>query len=192
MGQSIGLAGYWPTQTEWVFQAGRCLGYAGLGALAAGLVDALGWLLGHSAAWRPLWVLFHAGLMALGLALVVQGRQPLWMSQVARRVWQGLQLGRRPGWGVLLVGTAWALMPCGLLYSALLLASLSGGPWQGAATMGAFALGGGLALLAGPGVWQRFSGLDQAWGTRLAGGLLCADGVFALWMDVREAVNLIC
>jgi hypothetical protein len=41
-------------------------------------------------------------------------------------------------------------------------------------------------------VWQRFSGLDQAWGTRLAGGLLCADGVFALWMDVREAVNLIC
>ena len=39
-------------------------------------------------------------------------------------------------------------MPCGLLYSAVLVAALSGGAWQGALSMAAFAVGGALWLLA--------------------------------------------
>jgi sulfite exporter TauE/SafE len=42
-------------------------------------------------------------------------------------------------------------MPCGLLYSAVLVAALSGGAWQGALSMAAFAVGGAVWLLAGPG-----------------------------------------
>ena len=187
-----------PTQREWVFQLGRLVGYGTLGALAASLVDGLGWLASHSPAWHPLWVFFHAGLLALGLALVILGRQPIWMSTLARRVWQGFPLKGRSHSGVLAIGLAWALMPCGLLYSALLLASLSGGAGQGAATMAVFALGGALALLAGPAIWQRLtrlSGLSRVSrdaGTRLAGVLLCVDGLFALWMDLSASPSVIC
>lgn len=187
-----------PTQRKWVFQLGRLVGYGTLGALAASLVDGLGWLASHSPAWHPLWVLFHAGLLALGLALVILGRQPIWMSTLARRVWHGLPLKGRSHSGVLAIGLAWALMPCGLLYSALLLASLSGGAGQGAATMAVFALGGALALLAGPAIWQRLnrlSGLSRVSrdaGTRLAGVLLCVDGLFALWMDLSASPSIIC
>ena len=190
-----------PTERKWVFQLGRLVGYGTLGALAASLVDGLGWLASHSPAWHPLWVLFHAGLLALGLALVILGRQPIWMSTLARRVWQGLPLKGRSHSGVLAIGLAWALMPCGLLYSALLLASLSGGAGQGAATMAVFALGGALALLAGPAIWQRLNRLSgviglsrvsRDAGTRLAGVLLCVDGLFALWMDLSASPSIIC
>jgi sulfite exporter TauE/SafE len=96
------------------------------------------------------------------------------------------------------IGLAWALMPCGLLYSALLLASLSGGAGQGAATMAVFALGGALALVAGPAMWQRLTrvigaiGVSRDAGTRLAGVLLCVDGLFALWMDLSASPSVIC
>lgn len=181
-----------PPARAWWFQAGRLLGYALLGAVAASLVDALGWLLGHGPAWRPVWVLFHSGLLALGLALVLQGRQPLWMTALVHRIGLDRRWGQRSHLGVWALGLGWVLMPCGLLYSALLLASLSGGPWQGAATMAVFAVGGALALLLGPGVWQHLSGSSRDWGTRLAGVLLCADGVIALWMDVQASLSFIC
>lgn len=184
-----------PTTREWVFQLGRLAGYSTLGALAASLVDGLGWLASHSPAWHPLWGLFHAGLLALGLALVILGRQPIWMSTWARRVWQGLPLKGHSHSGVMAIGLAWALMPCGLLYSALLLASLSGGAGQGAATMAVFALGGALALVAGPAMWQRLTrviGVSRDAGTRLAGVLLCVDGLFALWMDLSASPSVIC
>ena len=42
-------------------------------------------------------------------------------------------------------------MPCGLLYSALLVAALSGGAWQGALSMALFGVGSGIWLLVGPG-----------------------------------------
>jgi sulfite exporter TauE/SafE len=41
----------------------------------------------------------------------------------------------------LLLGLGWGLMPCGMVYLALLNASLTGSPWWGGAYMAAFALG---------------------------------------------------
>ncbi|KAA9168747.1 sulfite exporter TauE/SafE family protein, partial [Delftia sp. BR1] len=93
-------------------------------------------------------------------------------------------------------GYAWALMPCGLLYSAVLVAALSGGPLQGASAMAAFGVGSGLWLVAGPWLWrlgrQRLNGLRAEWGTRLAGLMLVGVAVWALWMDLIYKPSLWC
>ena len=64
---------------------------------------------------------------------------------------------------VLAAVALWIFMPCGLLYSALLVASLSGGALQGAASMALFAIGSGLSLGLAPGALGRL----QALGNRL-------------------------
>ena len=83
-------------------------------------------------------------------------------------------------------------MPCGLLYSALLVAGLAGGPAEGALVMALFALGGSVSLLAGPWLWrslqQRVNGWRQDWGTRLAGLFLCALAGWSLCLDVAHRV----
>jgi sulfite exporter TauE/SafE len=87
-------------------------------------------------------------------------------------------------------------MPCGLLYSALLVASLSGGPLQGAVAMALFAAASSLGLVLAPQVLARIRSagnrLRQDWGTRAAGGLLAATAVFALWMDLSEQIAVWC
>ena len=78
-------------------------------------------------------------------------------------------------------------MPCGLLYSAVLVAALSGSPWDGALTMALFALGSSVSLLLGP--WlllRRRGGASGAWGIRLAGLALAATSGWALWMGLAH------
>ena len=76
------------TRALWVFQAGRLVGYSALGALAAASMQGLGWLSVHSAALRPVWTLFHVAAALLGLMLVLQARQPVWLEESARTVWR--------------------------------------------------------------------------------------------------------
>jgi uncharacterized protein len=125
------------------FQLGRVLGYSLLGALAAASVQGLGWLTTQSAAIRPLWTMLHVGAMALGVLLILQARQPVWLDASARRLWQRVRaLQQRHGALMpLVMGCLWALMPCGLLYSALMVAALTGSALDGAWTMALFALG---------------------------------------------------
>jgi hypothetical protein len=171
------------------FQAGRVIGYAALGALAAASVQGLGWLTVQSAALRPVWSLLHVAATVLGLVLLLSGRQPLWLQAGARSVWARV---RKVGAGGVLaaplgLGVVWSLLPCGLLYSALLLASLSGEPLSGAATMALFALGTSLTMMAGPWLWLRL-GLsrmgDGTWGIRMAGAALAVASGWALWMGL--------
>jgi len=86
--------------------------------------------------------------------MMVQSRQPAWVEQAGRSVWARVRpLFGAPG-GVMAAGVLWALMPCGLLYSALLVAALSGGPLEGALTMALFAVGSGVWLVGGPWAWS--------------------------------------
>jgi hypothetical protein len=179
------------TRTLWLFQLGRLAGYAALGALAAASMQGLGWLSVQSAAMRPVWSLLHAAAALLGLILLVQGRQPLWLELGARGVWTRIRgyfkgSGRMAGvTAPLALGTVWALLPCGLLYSALLVAALSADAAQGAGVMALFALGSGLSLMAGPWLWLRLRGPGSGqWAVRLAGGALMASSVWALWMGL--------
>ena len=173
----------------WSFQLGRLLGYSLLGGLAAASVQALGWLTVQSAALRPVWSLLHVAAMGLGLWLIVYARQPVWLDQSARQLWSRVR-GFNARWGraaPVLVGGLWALMPCGLLYSAVMVAALTSHPADGAMTMALFAAGSSVSLWAGPWLLLKLQSVgDGSWGVRLAGLALIATSGWALWMGLTH------
>lgn len=183
-------------QRSLAFHTGRLAGYASAGALAALAMESLAWLTQQTSALQPVWTLMHVGVMVWGLMMMVQSRQPAWIEDAGRSVWARVRPWVGAPGGVLVAGALWALMPCGLLYSALLVAALSGGAWQGALTMIAFGVGSGIWLAGGPWVWSRLklklNGFRPDWGTRVAGGLLFALAAWALWIDLIYKPSLWC
>ena len=190
----------WSPNRSWMplllFQIGRLTGYALLGAVAAASMQALGWMTVHSAALRPVWSMVHIAAVLIGLMLFLRGEQPLWLSNAAAGVWHKLSspeqrqaLHLHP-LGPFLLGLVWAFLPCGLLYSALLVALLSASPWEGAAVMSCFAVGGAFTLMLAPWLWSRLEGVNitklnvsQA-GVRLAGFALAVSSAWSLWMGL--------
>ena len=179
-----------------LFQLGRVIGYSALGALAATTMQGVGWLSTQSAVFRPLWTLLHIIAFMIGLLLLWRGEQPIWLEGMGRGIWRRVQgmtahLRLRHG-GAVLLGVLWALMPCGLLYGALLVAALSNGPIEGAGVMALFALGSAVVLTLGPWIWLRLRGApivdgrSGAWGVRLAGFALAVSSGWALWMGLVE------
>jgi sulfite exporter TauE/SafE len=158
-----------------------------MGGLAAASVSALGWLTVQSAAIRPLWSLLHVAALVLGILLLVQGRQPVWLEIAAQRLWQQVRVRGGRYWQAapMVMGTLWALMPCGLLYSALMVAALTGNVAEGVMTMALFALGSSLSLWAGPWLLLKLKNLgDGSWGVRIAGLALAVISGWALWMGL--------
>jgi len=192
----LGAAQRYPWQATLQLQLGRLLGYTVAGALAAAAVQNLAWLTGKSAALQPVWTLFHAAVLVWGLMLAVLARQPVWVDGLGRQVWDRLRprLARR-SWAFA-AGAAWAFMPCGLLYSALLVASLSGGPLDGALSMALFAAGSSIGLVAGPWLWMRLQSWRKPerkdWGMRLAGVSLAGVAGWALMHDLDPRVLDLC
>jgi sulfite exporter TauE/SafE len=142
------------------FQGGRVMGYSALGAVSAASMQGLGWLTVQSAALRPLWSLLHVAALALGLFLLVRAQQPLWFETGGRKLWQyarsrGATSAQLP-W---VLGMLWALLPCGLLYSAVMVAALAGSVAGGALLMALFALGTSVTMAIGPWLWLHL----QAW-----------------------------
>jgi len=120
----------------------------------------------------------------------------MWVSSAGRSIWSRVRPVAAARGGVFAAGALWAFMPCGLLYSALLVASLSGGPAEGALSMALFALGSGASLSLAPHLFARLqqqgNRLKQDWGTRAAGLLLVAASAWALWHDVAHRIAVWC
>ncbi len=170
----------------WVaYNGGRIASYTLLGALF-GALGALG------ASLFPLDVarlalraiaalcMLAVGLHLAGLPSVVRGLEslgaPLWrrISKFTRRF-----IPLRTPWQALVLGALWGLMPCGLLYGALALASSAESPAAGAGTMAAFGLGTLPVMLTMSAVAQGVARwLARAWVRRLAGAVVLA---FGLW-----------
>ena len=183
------LAGVHQNRALISFQAGRWMGYSLLGGLAALSVQTLGWLTVESAALRPVWSMLHVAAVVLGLLLVWQAKQPVWLDQSAQQLWAQIRK-RNAQWGQavpVVVGMLWALMPCGLLYSALMVAALTANALEGALTMACFALGSGVSLGFAPWMLLKLKTLgDGAWGIRLAGLALATTSGWALWMGLAH------
>lgn len=170
------------------YNLGRLGGYA----LAGAVIGAVGAILLQSVAlhWaqRALYLLSAAFMIALGLYLGGWWRGLIWVERAGGLLWRRLEpwgrklLPVRHWWQAFAVGLVWAWLPCGLVYSVLILALGAGGPLQGAAMMLAFGLGTlpnllGIGLLAGAAA--RYSELV---GLRRAAGLLVMGfGLYALW-----------
>ncbi|MFO0444446.1 MAG: sulfite exporter TauE/SafE family protein [Betaproteobacteria bacterium] len=193
----------------WAFQGARVAGYAVAGFVASASVGSLAALAQWTPALRPLWVLFHVAMLTLGLWLLVQGRQPAWMGQIGRAGVAGpsgapllaagaapVRVWRRPARAALAggLGVAW---PCGLLQSALLVASMTQSAWAGAAAMGGFAMASAGGLLAAPALWRLLRGRADAPAferrlARAAGALLAVAALFALGHDVWPPIAAWC
>lgn len=188
-------AGNRSTRALLAFQASRIAGYAVMGAVAGGSVQGLAWLGTNTAALRPVWTMFHVAALLLGGVLVWQARQPAWIDQLGQTVWRKARpamaaLGPRAPF---VLGLGWALMPCGLLYSALLVAALSAGAAEGAGVMALFAAGTSVSLLAGPWLLLRMAEWRSGgWGIRLAGVTLMLASGWALWMGLTQPTGLWC
>jgi len=177
------------------FQGSRMLSYALFGAFAAGSVQGLAWLGTNTTVVRPLWTMVHLAALLVGLALIWYARQPAWIETLGQGIWRKARpvLTRMGSRAPVFLGMAWALMPCGLLYSALLVASLSADAVDGAIIMAVFSLGTSISLTAAPWLLLR---LNQArsggWGIRLGGLALALTSGWALWMGITNPTGLWC
>lgn len=179
---------------------GRCVGYAMLGAVAAasaGLVAQWG---RQFAFLQPLWILAQALALLLGVYLAWTGRMPSQLDTLGHDVYRALQrrvnavnrVGgapttlRRRAWPFV-AGMAWAMLPCGLLYAALMVAVLAPTAAGGALVMLAFALPGAVGVWAAPAIIRRLTGLIKPSG---AGGVAAPSNgaqavVPVLWLRVE-------
>ncbi len=183
------------TRALWSFQVSRLVGYSLMGALAGGTVQGLAWMGQHTAVIRPVWTMMHVAALLLGLVLVWQARQPAFIDGWSQTLWRKVRPvmvamgGRAP----VVLGVGWALMPCGLLYSALLVASLSASAFSGALIMAAFASGTMVSLVAGPWLLLKLKDARSGgWGIRLAGVALVLTSGWALWMGITQPTGLWC
>lgn len=205
-----------PQRALLALHLGRLLSYAAGGAVAAGGVGALAALASWSPALRPLWTLVHAAALGLGLWLLWQGRQPAFLENLGRGTARGLAVAGMPGGGdaarpvagpsngrhggaakAAAAGSLWLAWPCGLLHSALLMASLGNGVVGGAAIMAAFAVGTSVGLWLGPTLWWRVGAPGAGWlarggAIRLAGLGLAAASAWALGHDLGAKVLAYC
>jgi uncharacterized protein len=173
-------------------QAGRISGYAVAGALVGGLSQGARGLVQSGAAEKPLRI--AAGLVTLLIAIrVLSGTNLLArFEKVGAPVWRRLQpiaqhAARGNRWyHALGMGFAWGWLPCGMVYSLLLMAAASGHAVSGAAVMASFGLGTVPALFASSIVATQLPNLAGRPMVRLVSGALLV--VFAAWMLLPPAL----
>lgn len=159
------------------FNAGRIGSYLIAGALA-GVLGSVPALLNIAALQTAAYWLANLMLIALGLTLMnlLQGLTRL--EAIGQRVWRHAQplmrrlLPVKTVWQATALGGLWGWVPCGMVYSVLMTALLTGSAAQGALVMLAFGLG-TLPLLFMMGVLgTSLQGLLQKIAVRRAAGLL--------------------
>lgn len=176
----------WPLHLA--YNLGRISGYTIAGA-AMGALGSIGLMLnGLLPVQMALYVGANLMLVALGLYLVgfTKGLAPV--EQGGQWLWVRIQpLTRRflPVQGIAQaypLGLLWGFLPCGLVYSVLATALMSGSALRGAATLLAFGLGTLPNLLLAGLLLARFRRFAQSPAVRTVSGLLVLGfGVFGLF-----------
>lgn len=154
------------------WQLGRFAAYATLGAVVGGVGGSLpvpGPVAAGVAGVFLLWFTLRLAGIAPDLHLPVRFPTRAASALLARR-----GLLARGGFGALA-----ALLPCGLLWSALAMAAASGGAVAGAAAMAAFWLG-TVPLLAGASRGLRLLAAARPWARVALAGAVFASGVWAI------------
>ncbi len=139
----------WPTQLA--YNAGRISSYAAAGALA-GAAGSLGWVVSRMLpAQQFAFVLTNLMLILIGVSLLGGARVTLAIERLGQRSLGGIWQRLRPAAARALrapdlprayaAGLLWGWVPCGMVYTALLTALVTGNPLHGALLMLAFGAG---------------------------------------------------
>ena len=169
------------------YNCGRILSYALAGA---GMVSigSLGLLLNHVLPVQlGLYIAANLMLVALGLYLTGLTRALTFLERIGQRWWAKIQpysqrfLPARSIAQALPLGMVWGWLPCGMVYSVLAAALLSGSTARGAGLMLAFGLGTLPNLLLAGLLLKRLQEVTRSRAVRLVCGMLVAGfGVFGL------------
>lgn len=167
------------------YQLGRIVSYSLAGLLCAGMLGGLIALLDVESVRRALRALSALALLLAALVAFGRVRDPgLGLGQ---GIWHRLApLGRRllpiASWPrAFAFGMVWGWMPCGFVYTVLLIATLQHDALEGATTMAAFGLGTAPALLiAGLGAERLTLWAAQLGTRRVAGSVLLISAVVTL------------
>ena len=176
------------------YNAGRILSYAVAGALV-GFIGGLGLAFGAvSRVQLAFYLLANLMLVALGfyligftkvLAVAERAGQTLWIRV---RPWTKQFLPVRGVAQALPLGLLWGWLPCGLVYSVLATALVSGSPGRGALAMLVFGLGTLPNLLLAGLLLSRFRRFAQSAGVRVVSGLLVLGyGLYGLYHALEFA-----
>jgi len=182
------------------YNAGRLGSYMAAGALAGGMLGGVRQLAGVAPLQMAAYWLANLMLVALGLYLMNAWRGLARLEAGGRFLWQRLQPLtrhllpiRHPG-QALALGALWGWLPCGMVYSMLLTAMLTGSASGGAAVMLAFGLGTMPALVTMGLLGNRLQTWTRKREVRLGAGLLvlafgllglarASHGISAGWLD---------
>lgn len=183
--QQAGEAPRW--RLHLAYSGGRLASYAAAGALVGAIGQAGLLLRDQVPVQHLLFALSSLMLIALGAYLGGGGALVRRIERIGGGLWRILQpwtrrlLPVRNARQALLLGMLWGWMPCGLVYSLLLMALASGGIQQGAAIMFAFGLGTLPNLLAIGLFWEHARKYVQSPQMRRAAGLMVAGfGLYGL------------
>jgi sulfite exporter TauE/SafE len=160
------------------YNAGRIGSYMAAGALAGGLAGSARSLAALPALQAGAYWLTNLMLVALGLYLMDAWGGLSRLEQGGRALWRHVQpltraLGPLDSPGKMLAaGAVWGWLPCGMVYSVLVTAMLSGSATSGAVVMLAFGIG-TLPMLVALGLaGARLRAQLQRRGVRVASGLV--------------------
>jgi hypothetical protein len=180
-----------------LYNAGRIASYTLIGALGGAAGGGLARLLDPLHGPSLLRILAAALVAAMGLYLAGWLPHFAAVERLGQPLWRRLEpLGRRlfpvsSPWRALAFGAVWGWLPCGMVYSALLLAAGTGGATAGAGFMALFGLG-TLPAVAGAGAaaglaprLQRVPHLR-----RILGGLLVVLAGIGLWYSMNHPIHM--
>jgi sulfite exporter TauE/SafE len=175
----------WPLHVA--YNVGRISSYAAAGAVM-GSVGSLGLLLNNLLPVQmALYVAANLMLLTLGIYLTGATQALALTERLGQGLWRHVQpltrrfLPVRSVFQAVPLGLLWGWLPCGMVYSVLAMALLSGSAQRGAATMLAFGLGTLPNLLLAGLLFGRLQSLMRArWLRMTAGAIVIAFGIFGL------------
>jgi sulfite exporter TauE/SafE len=135
------------------FNLGRMIGYAVLGAIAAGIVGFAGDIMALKAYGKWLRVITAVMVMLIGLRFLAEWRGLDIIERGGAGLWKRIapfaqRVSQRHDWlGRTGLGICWGFLPCGLVYTVLMTAASTGSAAGGALTMFAFGAGTAPAMM---------------------------------------------
>ena len=172
-------------------QFGRLLSYASMGAICGGMGELLQAFLDLAKVGVAFRALSGALLLLVAARLLFRWNGLAPLEKFGAYVWRSVQpLTRRIGSDSALqpfiLGMMWGFLPCGMVYSMLAFAALSGSALKGAAMLLAFGAGTAPAMLSGTlAAAKTIQVMSTPWGRGVCGAALASFGVWLLIAPLR-------